>query len=75
MAKAAGVGRSTVQRIWDATACSPTASRPWLSTDPAFTEKLTDVVGLYLNPPDKAVVLGATRRARFRLSTARSRVR
>ena len=28
-----------------------------LSTDPAFVEKLTDVVGLYLNPPEKAVVL------------------
>ena len=58
MAKAAGVGRSTVQRIWDAHGLQPHRVKTFkLSTDPAFTEKLTDVVGLYLNPPDKAVVL------------------
>ncbi len=58
MAKAAGVGRSTVQRIWDAHGLQPHRVTTFkLSTDPAFTEKLTDVVGLYLNPPDKAVVL------------------
>ena len=58
MAKAAAVGRSTVQRIWDAHGLQPHRVKTFkLSTDPAFTEKLTDVVGLYLNPPDKAVVL------------------
>ena len=58
MAKAAGVGRSTVQRIWDAHGLQPHRVKTFkLLSDPAFTEKLTDVVGLYLNPPDKAVVL------------------
>ena len=38
--------------------CNPTGPKRFkLSKDPHFTEKLTDVVGLYLNPPDKAVVL------------------
>ncbi len=58
MAKAAGVSRSTVQRIWDAHGLQPHRITTFkLSKDPAFVEKLTDVVGLYLNPPDKAVVL------------------
>ena len=58
MAKAAGVSRSTVQRIWDAHGLQPHRVTTFkLSKDPAFVEKLTDVVGLYLNPPDKAVVL------------------
>ena len=58
MAEAAGVSRSTVQRIWDAHGLQPHRVTTFkLSTDPAFVEKLTDVVGLYLNPPDKAVVL------------------
>lgn len=58
MAKAAGVSRSTVQRIWDANGLQPHRVTTFkLSKDPAFVEKLTDVVGLYLNPPDKAVVL------------------
>jgi len=44
--------------IWDAHGLQPHRVKTFkLSTDPAFTEKLTDVVGLYLNPPDKAVVL------------------
>ena len=58
MATAAGVSRSTVQRIWDAHGLQPHRVTTFkLSTDPAFVDKLTDVVGLYLNPPDKAVVL------------------
>ena len=58
MAKAAGVSRSTIQRIWDAHGLQPHRVTTFkLSKDPAFVEKLTDVVGLHLNPPDKAVVL------------------
>ena len=58
MAKAPGVSRSTVQGIWDAHGLQPHRVTTFkLSKDPAFVEKLTDVVGLYLNPPDKAVVL------------------
>jgi transposase len=58
MAKAQGVSPATVQRIWDAHGLKPHLTRSFkLSNDPRFTEKLTDVVGLYLNPPEKALVL------------------
>jgi transposase len=58
MAKAQGVGKSTVQRIWDAHGLQPHRMETFkLSRDKRFVEKLTDVVGVYLNPPDKAVVL------------------
>ncbi len=58
MARAAGVSHATVQRIWDAHGLQPHRVKAFnLSTDPAFLEKLTDVVGLYLNSPDKVVVL------------------
>ena len=58
MAQTQGVGKSTVQRIWDAHGLQPHRVETFkLSTDKRFVEKLTDVVGVYLNPPDKAVVL------------------
>jgi len=58
MAKAKGVSKSTVQRIWDAHGLKPHRVETFkLSKDKRFVEKLTDVVGVYLNPPDKAVVL------------------
>ena len=58
MAKHAGVSRNTVQRIWKARGLKPHLVDTFkISTDPAFEDKLTDVVGLYLNPPEQAVVL------------------
>ncbi len=58
MAKAQGVSPATVQRIWDAHGLKPHRVRTFkVSNDPRFTEKLIDVVGLYLNPPEKALVL------------------
>src|SRR3990172_2307624 len=52
------VAPATVQRIWDAHGLQPHRVETFkLSRDPKFVEKLTDVVGLYLNPPDKAIVL------------------
>jgi transposase len=58
MAKAQGVSPATVQRIWDANGLQPHRVKIFkLSRDKRFVEKLTDVVGLYLNPPDKAMVL------------------
>lgn len=58
MAAAQGVSPATVQRIWDAHGLQPHRTRTFkLSRDKQFVEKLTDVVGLYLNPPDKALVL------------------
>jgi transposase len=58
MAKEKGVSHSTVQRIWDAHGLQPHRLETFkLSKDKRFVEKLTDVVGVYLDPPDKAVVL------------------
>jgi len=58
LAKAQGVSHATVQRIWDAHGLQPHRVESFkLSKDKRFVEKLTDVVGVYLNPPDKAVVL------------------
>lgn len=58
MAKAQGISKATIQRIWDAHGLQPHRTQRFkLSKDRRFTEKLTDVVGLYLNPPAKAVVL------------------
>jgi transposase len=58
MAKAQGVSPATVQRIWSARGLKPHLVKTFkLSNDPKFEEKLIDVVGLYLNPPDNAVVL------------------
>jgi transposase len=58
MAKAQGVGSATVQRIWSARGLKPHLVETFkLSNDRRFEAKLLDVVGLYLNPPDKAVVL------------------
>jgi transposase len=58
MARAQGVSKATVQRIWFAHGLQPHRTKRFkLSSDRRFTEKLTDVVGLYLNPPDKAIVL------------------
>jgi len=58
MAARAGVASSTVQRIWSARGLKPHRVKTFkLSNDPAFEEKLVDVVGLYLNPPENAIVL------------------
>src|ERR1700689_2257498 len=58
MAKAQGVSKSTVSNIWRSHQVKPhRVKRFKLSRDPRFLEKLTDVVGLYLNPPQHALVL------------------
>ena len=58
MAKEHGVSKATINRIWQSHQIKPHRTKGFkLSRDPQFLEKLTDVVGLYLNPPDKAVVL------------------
>lgn len=52
------LSKTTVHRIWRAFGLQPHRQRHFqLSTDPFFVEKVRDIVGLYLNPPDKAVVL------------------
>ena len=58
MASASGVSSATVQRVWSSRGLKPHLVKTFkLSNDKRFEEKLIDVVGLYLNPPDKAVVL------------------
>jgi len=58
MAKAAGLSRSTINRIWRAFALQPHRTETFkLSKDPLFIEKVRDIVGLYLHPPDRALVL------------------
>ena len=58
MAQAQGVSKNTVNRLWQLHNLKPHLSRTFKrSRDPRFLEKLTDVVGLYLNPPQKALVL------------------
>jgi transposase len=58
MAKASGLSQSAISRIWRAFALQPHRTETFkLSTDPLFIEKVRDIVGLYLNPPDRALVL------------------
>jgi transposase len=58
MAKAVGISRTSVQRIWADAGLKPhLVKRFKVSGDPMFEEKVTDVVGLYMNPPDRALVL------------------
>jgi putative transposase len=58
IAKQTKISKSTVQRIWSTFGIQPHRQKHFtLSTDPFFVEKVRDIVGLYLNPPDKAMVL------------------
>ena len=58
MAAAAGVSQTAVSRIWRAFGLKPHLVQTWkLSTDPQFTGKVRDVVGLYMDPPAGALVL------------------
>ena len=58
MARAVGLSHTSVKRIWTAHGLKPHLTRGFkLSNDKQFVDKVQDVVGLYLNPPDKALVL------------------
>jgi transposase len=66
MAKASGLSRSTVGRIWQAFGLQPHRSETFkLSTDPLLIDKVRDIVGLYMNPPDHAVVLCVDEKAQI----------
>ncbi|MGH9194831.1 MAG: IS630 family transposase [Acidimicrobiia bacterium] len=66
MAQAIGVSPKTVHRVWQAHGLKPHLSRTFkLSNDPQFLEKLTDVVGLYLDPPEHALVLCADEKSQI----------
>jgi transposase len=71
MAAATGLSKATIQRLWRDHGLQPHRTETFkLSRDPYFLEKLQDVVGLYLDPPEKAVVFSVD--ARSRRSTAPS---
>jgi transposase len=58
MASASGLSHTTVRKIWNAFGLQPHRIETFkLSNDPQFIEKVRDIVGLYLNPPTKAIVL------------------
>jgi transposase len=66
MAKASGIPRSSVARIWRAFGLQPHRTETFkLSSDPLFVEKVRDIVGLYLAPPDRAVVLCVDEKAQI----------
>jgi putative transposase len=65
-ARTRGISKSTVHRLFQAFALQPHRTRSFkLSTDPFFVEKVRDIVGLYLNPPDHALVLCVDEKSRI----------
>ncbi len=66
MAKAAGVSHRSVQRIWAAHGLKPHRVRSFkLSNDPKFAVKVQDVVGLYIDPPEHALVLAVDEKSQI----------
>jgi transposase len=66
LAEEMGVGHTTVQRVWKEHGLKPHLTRTFkLSSDPKFAEKVVDVVGLYLDPPDNAVVLSVDEKSQI----------
>jgi hypothetical protein len=66
MAKASGLSPSSVQRIWKAHGLKPHLTRTFkLSRDPLFAQKVADVVGLYLDPPERALVLSVDEKSQI----------
>jgi transposase len=61
-----GVGHTTVQRVWKEHGLKPHLTRSFkLSNDPDFAEKVVDIVGLYLDPPDRAVVFSVDEKSQI----------
>jgi transposase len=66
MAAATGMSQTAISRIWRAFGLKPHLVDTWkLSTDPLFIDKVRDVVGLYLDPPDKAMVLAVDEKSQM----------
>lgn len=66
MSEACGMSQSAISRIWRAFALQPHRTETFkLSKDPLFIDKVRDIVGLYLNPPDKALVLCVDEKAQI----------
>ena len=66
LAKALGVGSTTILNVWHKHGLKPHRTRTFkLSSDPHFVEKVRDVVGLYLSPPEKALVLSVDEKSQI----------
>jgi transposase len=66
MAAAVGLSRSSIQRIWKAHGLKPHLTKTFkLSNDKRFVEKVEDIVGLYLDPPDKALVFSVDEKSQI----------
>ncbi len=66
LAQALGANQSMIHRVWKANGLKPHLVRTFkVSRDPHFEEKLIDVVGLYLNPPEKALVISADEKSQI----------
>ena len=66
MARAVGVSEASVRRVWQQHGLKPHRSETFkVSRDPKFTEKLEDIVGLYLNPPQHAIVLSVEEKSQI----------
>ena len=71
MAREVGLTQTAVHGIWQAFGLKPHLQEKWkLSGDPQFVAKVRDIVGLYLNPPERAVVLASMRSPRSKRWTA-----
>ena len=69
MARELGVSASTVGRIWAANGLKPHRIKTFkLSKDKRFEEKLEDIVGLYLSPPEHAIVLSCDEKGQIRMA-------
>ena len=74
MAKASRLGRTTIQQIWRAFGLQPHRTETFkLSTDPLLIEKVRDIVGLYMQPPTRAVVFCVDEKSQIQALTARNR--
>ncbi|MGW1680293.1 IS630 family transposase, partial [Saccharopolyspora sp. NPDC002376] len=66
MATATGMSQTAISRIWRAFGLKPHAVETWkLSTDPQFVDKVRDVVGLYMSPPENALVLAVDEKSQI----------
>jgi transposase len=66
MAKAVGLSQTAIARIWHAFGLQPHRHETFkLSTDPFFVEKVRDIVGLYLNPPERAIILSVDEKSQI----------
>jgi transposase len=75
MAARSGLSQNAISRIWRAFALQPHRVETFkLSKDPLFIEKVGDIVGLYLRPPDQALVLCVDKKAQIQRSIARNRI-